>query len=505
MPTDASLSTGTAGGCVTNSAAMRALAITLIIATGAAAGCGGKRQVAGGPGAVATVFPAARWVPGTPTYVVSARTMRDAQRAFRDAVDTFGMALGAETAQISAGLTQLLAVDPMNPDAVAAIGVDLEGSVALFSEDVNPTFVVHLSSPPAMQAFFDGQRQRGMVTQSVMVDGAEVFSTKLSSDVKLSWVIDQDWLWVHFGDAAEGTAWFTASKRPTGAGWVGQWQAAEKLAKKAAGLVGFVALRELAAKIAAREPDVVACAQQLEAVRGVGVAFEGEGSYVGGTIAVDLASAQGITANVLAPPPGWAAASARAPLAAQWNLDLRSVATWVQPCLPDLDLGSLVEQFGVRSARAFVHSLDPDDKSGTGAIALDLSHGRFFAQQLDQIPMRSKFEKTRAFGAYKGKHLSVPFVATVDYVLDDRVFLAAMGDGLLERAASGPPAPASSVVAIDLVPAGLPVDVWQWLFEQAELPSPKRLAQRLQAWRDIHLGARLDRDRLVIEAQGNRR
>jgi hypothetical protein len=485
---------------------MRALAIILILATGAAAGCGGKRQVGtAGAGAVATVFPAARWVPATPTYVVSARTMRDAQRAFRDLVDTFGMAVGAETAQISAGLTQLLAIDPMNADAVAAIGVDLEGSVALFSEDVNPTFVVHLSSPPAMQAFFDGQRQRGMVTQSVIVDGAEVFSTKLADDVKLSWVVDQDWLWVHFGDAAEGTAWFTASKRPTGAAWVGQWQAAEKLAKKAAGLVGFVALRELAAKIAAREPDVVACARQLESVRGVGVAIEGEGSYVGGTIAVDLASATGITANVLAPPPGWAAASARAPLAAQWNLDLRSVATWVQPCMPALDLATLVDQFGVRSARAFVHSLDPDDKSGTGAVAIDLSHGRYFASLLDQIPMRSKFERSRTFGAYKGKHLSVPFVAKADYVLDDRVFLAAMGDGLLERAATGGPAAPPSVLAIDLLPPGLPVDVWEWLFAQAELPAPKRLAQRLQSWNDIHFGARVDRDRLVIEAQGNRR
>jgi hypothetical protein len=110
-----------------------------------------------------------------------------------------------------------------------------------------------------------------------------------------------------------------------------------------------------------------------------------------------------------------------------------------------------------------------------------------------------------AFGTYKGKHLSVPFVATVDYVLDDRVFLAAMGDGLLERAATGAAAAQPAVLAIDVLPRGLPVDVWQWLFTQAQLPAPARLAQRLQAWNDIHLGAHLDHDRLVIEAQGNRR
>ncbi len=181
----------------------------------------------------------------------------------------------------------------------------------------------------------------------------------------------------------------------------------------------------------------------------------------------------------------------------------------MQPCLsPQVggpNLLALVDQLGVRSGRAFVHTLDPDDKSGTGALAVDLSHNRYFAQLLDQIPMRSKFEKSRMFGAYKGKHLSVPFVATADYVLDDRVFLAAMGDGVLERAASGASVAMPPVFAIDLVPAGLPVDVWEWLFAQAELPAPKRIAKRLQSWSDIHFGAHVDRDALVIEAQGNRR
>lgn len=481
---------------------MRGLAIILILA----AGCGGKRQVgAAGPPAVAAAFPAARWIPGTPTYVVAARTMREAQHAFGNVVDTFGMALGIEPSEISARLQQLLAVDPMSAEAVAAIGIDLDGGVALFSEDINPTFVVHLASPRMMQAFFDHQRERGMVTQSVIVDGAEVFSTKLAADLRVSWVIDQDWLWVHFGGDGEGTGWFTQSRKPSAPTWLGKWQAAQQLATKVAGLVGFAELRELAGKIAARTGQGLECARRFEHVRGVGVAIEGEGSFASGKLAVDLASVQGIAGSVLAPPPGWALASANAPLAAQWNLDLRAAATWVQPCIGAMDLLAIVDQLGVRSGRAFVHSLDPDDKSGTGAVAIDLAHGRYFSQLLDQIPMRSKFERSRAFGAYKGKHLSVPFVATVDYVLDDRVFLAAMGDGLLERAATGAPAAQPAVVVIDLVPPGLPADVWEWLFTEAELPAPKRLAERLQSWKYIHLGARLERERLVIEAQGNRR
>ncbi len=493
---------------------MRALVIALVLA----AGCGGKQAASpAGPPAVAAAFPAARWIPANPTYVLAARTMRDAQRAFGDVVDTFGMAVGAESGEISAMLTQVLAVDPLSAEAVAHIGIDLDGGVALFSDDVDPTFVVHLAAPDALQAFFDEQRQRGMVTQSVIVDGNEVFTTKLDTELAISWTVDRDWLWVHFAGDDRGTSWFTQSKHPGAATWADRWQAAQSLATHPAGLVGFVKLRELAAKLAARAPAALACARRFEAVQGAGIVVEAEGNFVGGTLALDLGgAAQGVAASVLAPPPGWANASAPAPLAAQWNLDLRALASWLQPCVAKVDesgkvvgggpdLLAVLDEFGVRSGRAFVHSLDPDDKSGTGAIALDLSNRTYFARLLDQIPMRSKFESSRSFGTYRGKHLSVPFVATADYVLDDHVFLAAMGDHVLDRVATGAASSPPPVAAIDLTPPGLPVDVWTWLFEQAGLPAPKRIAQRLQAWQHIHFGARLDGEWLVIEAQGNRR
>jgi hypothetical protein len=171
-----------------------------------------------------------------------------------------------------------------------------------------------------------------------------------------------------------------------------------------------------------------------------------------------------------------------------------------------LDARQLLDHYGLRTARALVHSLNPDDRSGRGAIALDLFDRRFFASLLDEVPMRSKFEKSRTYGAYQGKHLSVPFVATADYVLDDRVFLAAMGDGLLQQIGTGAPATGTPpVLAIDLIPSGLPVDIWQWLFEQIDMPSPKRLAQRLQSWADLHLGARIDGSMVLVDAVGTRR
>jgi len=487
---------------------MRALVIALIVA----AGCGGKRQVGPSGPPAASAFPAARWVPGTPTYVFAARTLRDAQRAFGDGIDTFGMAAGVDPGQVSARLTQILQVDPLSADAMASIGIDLDGGMALFSAEIDPTLVLHLSSPPALQAFIAKQRERGMVSQSVMIEGTEVHTAKVDSELAISWAIDGDWLWAHmtFAPHGDNTNWFAASKGAAtrAATWGAKWDAAQKLATKAANLIGIVDLRELTGKLATRIPDFAACARQFEPVNGVGIAVEAEGGWVGGKVVVDVGgSAQTIANRTLMPPPGWDGAAAKAPINAQWNLDLTTVANWVQPCMHGgPNLANVIDQLGVRTARGFAHSLDPDDNSGTGAVAIDLTHPRFFEGQLRQIPMRSKFERSRQFGAYKGKHLSVPFVATVDYVLDDRVFLAAMGDGMLEKAASGtPPAKPSPVFSIDLLPPGLSTNVWAWLFAEAELPDPKRLAQRLQSWADIHVSALLDGPSLVIQAQGNRR
>ena len=465
---------------------MRAIVIALILAAAAlsGAGCGGKRQAGTVAGQPAAAFPAARWVPAKPTYVVATRSMRDAQAALTGVVN-------------ERMLADVLGVDPLSPEALASIGVDVDAGMAIFSADIDPTLVLHLSDPAAMQTFIDRQAMKGQLTSELRVD----------------WKLDGDWVWVHLAFAPHGDTsdWFAASKQGGAPTWGARWDAAQKLATVPSHLAGILDLAAWTSIMASRVPDFAACAQQFGGVRGVGFAIEAEGNRVAGKISVDVgASAQTIAGSTLAPPPGWTTASARAPLSAQWNLDLRTLAAWAQPCIGSPshggpDMVAILDQFGIRTARGFVHQLDPDDKEGTGVVSLDLSHARYVGSLLDQVPMRSKFEKARQFGGYKGKHLSVPFVATVDYVLDDKTFMIAMGDGQLERAASGAPAGPPPVFALDVIPAGLPADVWQWLFTEAELPGPKLLAARLQQWNDIHLGAHLDRESLVIEAQGNRR
>jgi len=482
---------------------MRALAIVLVLLVG----CGGKHAGKTGPGAVATVFPSARWVPAKATYVVSARSFRDAQRGFADLVDTVGVVLGMDARDISAIMQLVLQVDVLSADAMAAIGIDPDGSSVMFSENLEPTFVLHLRSADALHGFFDKQRERGLVSSSVVVDGVPVQTAKLPKGMQLSWAIDKEWLWVHLANGDAGTAWFEHSRHPADTEWVAKWENAKPLATKPAGLIGFVDVRIVLAELAARVPALHACSLLVEPVTSAGFVVESEGSFAGGKLGLQIgASAGSVASKLLAPPPGWNLAAQKAPLSAQWNLDLKAVTSWLAPCARAFneDLG-FVDQFGVRTGRAFVYSLDVDDKSGTGAIALDLTNRRYFAQLLDQVPLRSKFERNRMFGAYKGKHLSVPFVATADYVLDDRVFIAAMGDGILDRVANGNAPAQPAVLAVDIVPSGLPAGVWQWLLTQAGFSSAKQITERLRAWKDIHVWARLEGQTLVIEAAGNRR
>ena len=482
---------------------MRALAIALVLLVG----CGGKQSAKTGPGGAATVFPAARWVPAKATYVLSARTLRDAQRGFADLVDTVGIALGINANDASALMQLVLQVDVLSADGVAAIGIDPDGSSVMFSENLEPTFVLHLKNADALRAFFDKQRERGLVTSSAVVDGVAVQTAKLPRGIQLSWAIDNEWVWFHLATGDAGTAWFTNSRRPADTAWVAKWEAAKRLATKTAGLIGFVDLRTVLAEIGARVPEVLACARLAEPVANAGIVVESEGKFVGGKLALELgASAQSVAGKLLAPPPGWQLAAQKAPLAAQWNLDLKAVGAWLEPCAKAVRFNiAKFDQFGVRSGRGFLYSLDVDDKSGTGAIALDLAHSRYFAQLLDQIPLRSKFERSRTFGAYKGKHLSVPFVAKADYVLDDRVFIAAMGNGIMDRVANGNAPAAPPVLAIDVVPDGLPAHVWEWLLTQAGARSPKAIVERLRVWKDLRVNARIDQQMLVFEAAGNRR
>jgi hypothetical protein len=493
-------------------AAMRPLLALAVIAA-----CGSPHTSGPSVPEPAGAFPAARWVPASPTYVIAAHTVRDGQRAVRELIDSFGV-LGEYDSKVAGqGLAFMLAVNPLDPDPVAGIGFDLEGGIALFSEDVNPTFVAHLSAPEQLQAFFDQQRKKGLVTTSVMIEGTEVFTAKLVGGMRASWAVDKDWFWLHFNfmDGKGDDTWFAHSHRPAGNAWAAHWTWAEHVGQGVAthspSVVGFLDLRGVLGTLAERFPRALACAKIVQPIGGIALAVDGDLKHANARLAIDLgSSSKTVAASILPPPPGWAEVATNAPIAVQMNLDVLALSGWLGPCgeLFGFDFGG-VQATGIRSLRGVLKTFDPDDKNAsTGAVSFDVTSAAFFAKYNEQLdfPGRSLFDKSRKFGPYAGHRMSPPMFPTLEYVLSDRVVLVGVGEGLLDKIVAGNPAAAPPpALSIDVYPSGLSANAWEVLLDIAGIGHPKLVARHLLGWRDGHVRLALEGDSLVLEANGNHR
>lgn len=485
-------------------------------------GCGGGRPQAQQAAPVAIVlpesakrYPATRFLPAKPTYAIAARTVRDAQRSVRDAFDGLGPLFAIDAAAVGRELLRMFAIDPLDPDALEDIGVDLDGGIAVFSEGVNPNIVVRLKSPAQLQSWVETLRGHGMGTQSVVVDGAEIFTTGAGragkAELSVSWVIVDEWCWIHLhlpGVPDDGTRWFTESRKPTGADWAADWDHAYKSAGGDPSFVGFFDLPRVLAIVMPKAPDALACVKLLDPIQRVAIALDGDGKRVDARLAFDVGPASAAIAKLLAPvPEGWNAAARGAAIAVQWNADVNAFRSWFAPCskLAGWELGGL-EAYGVRSGRAMLHELDLDEPSGRGAIALELAHQRFFAAQLDDIPLRSRLESRRTFGPHQGKQLSIPFGPKLDYVLTDQLALAGMGPSLLAQVVgSGKVAP-GPIAALDVAPQAWSQDAWRSVLRLAgnDALFGDRFLKLLMRWREGHFALALDGTRVVLTANGTR-
>lgn len=490
-------------------------AILIVIA----ASCAGRSPPAAAPETALPPFAAARWVPDQPMYVFASQSLGDAQRAARDAVDLVAAVTGFDVRDAVQLSTALFGVDALHGDPLAAIGVDVRGSWALFGDDLGPTLVLRLAAPAQMAGFLDRQRERGLVTRSLIVDRVDVVSAALPIGVTLSWAIDGDWMWVHLalpGTSDDAGRWFAASHARHGTAWTRGWAWAQGAAGAAASLVGVLDLGGALGRAIARLPDAVGCARLAEPVGRVAVAFEGDPHHVAARIALDVGSTDRLRAMLLPPPSGWDATAASAAIAAQWNLDLAAARPALAPCLAAVGAPlALLDETGARAGRGMLLGLDPDALSGTGAVALDLTGPAYLERQLDRIPLRSTLESARTFGPYRGRSLSIPFSVTVDYVLERQLAIAALGDGLLARIVAPAPAraPSPPVVALDLAPPAMPARAWQAVIEGlagraldgASSRMTRRIVEHLMSWRDGHLAVRAEGGEIVVTASGNRR
>ena len=471
--------------------------------------CGGSRRSpkpAQAPPAFAA-YTATRWIPGNASYAIAARTVRDIQQNTRDLIETVGIAGGVTTADISRELSQLLRVDALSADAVAQIGVDLDGGVAVFSEHVNPTLVVRLASAAQFEAFVERQQLR---IQSVVDLGVEVFTAPLDDDVRISWAIADDWLWVHLalpGVPDDSATWFRASREAGAPTWAADFTYAKGSGEPA--VVGFADVARFLAEASAEVPALARCAGVLGTAKlgRLAITLGGDRTQASARLALDVGTAaDGIAAAALPVPEGWQTVTAQVPLAAEWNIDLAAARAAADPCLRVLGVDARdFDELGVRAARGFIRTFDPDEREGTGAVALDLSHKRFFAAQLDQIPLRSTLERKRTFGPYAGKSIAIPMFLTIDYVLADQLALAAVGDGLLVQLVGRGGTTPGPLAAITVQPAGLAVESWAELLALVDVPRARDVAQRLQSWRDVRVNLTIEGSRLVLTAAGVRR
>ena len=496
------------------------LAILAVIATG----CGGHASPAVALPAPAAGIAAMRWVPARPSYVFASSSVDDAQRGVRGAIDGTLQLLGIlgdhDLRDAVRAISGLLGVDALHPDPLASIGVDLRGSWAMFSDELSPTLVVHLGAPDQMATFLERQRERGLVTQSVIIDKTEVFTATLPGGVKLGWAIAGDWMWIHVGLPflkEDGTTWFTASHAPHGAAWTDDWVWAQRAAGATSGLVGFLGHPAIASLIR-QVPDAIACANLIDPVGRAAVSLDGDDRHFAARITFDIGPTDRLRAMILPRPSGWDATAAHAALAAQWNLDLAAARSWLAPRFaPCIGLAggvvAMLDETGVRTARGVVLGLDPDSMSGSGAIAFDTTGSAFFERQLDRIPLRRTLERSRTFGAHKGHAIAIPFSVTVEYVLEPGLAIAALGEGVVAALLAPNPMGPAPIFALDVAPPVMSAGAWETVLHalvDRQLTGPpseaaKRVVEHLMRWRDARIAVTAEPGALVFTLSGNRR
>ena len=311
---------------------------------------------------------------------------------------------------------------------------------------------------------------------------------------------------MHFGGKGMGPEWFEHSHKAASAAWNSAWAWAKAHAGKAA-VVGFAHAKDMVASAMGRVQGGVTCVRQLEAIDRVGFAFDVDGSKVGARLTFEsgwrgAARSRAICCRRLPAGRAW---PRRRRCRLQWNLDLDAMTAWLEPCVrvatSDPDPFAGMKQFGVRTARAIVLSVDPGDKSWRGR-GRDGSGERHVPAERTSTRSSHFCERQDVRCRIAGTTCSIPFVAKLDYVFDDKLAIAAMGDGVMDRVAAGAPGGVPPMFSVSVVPDGMPQDAWVWLLDQIDAPGPKHLVERLQSWAELHATAALDGSTLVVEVAG---
>ncbi|MDQ3341684.1 MAG: hypothetical protein M4D80_41570, partial [Myxococcota bacterium] len=86
-----------------------------------------------------------------------------------------------------------------------------------------------------------------------------------------------------------------------------------------------------------------------------------------------------------------------------------------------------------------------------------------------------------------------------------KLALAGVGDGQLMTMIGKGGTAQGPLFEVALQPQGLSIEAWSELLGLLEIDNAKRIAERLQRWRDARVNLTIDGTRLVFSANGTRR
>ncbi|MEZ4368641.1 MAG: hypothetical protein R2939_20545 [Kofleriaceae bacterium] len=482
----------------------------------AATACGGGGK--GGSGLptppdseLLTAYPVLRWVPADVDFLVVARELGLGVDAAASGLDAARPVTGLGATAVGAMSQDLLGVDLLSRDDLGGIGLDLSRSAVIFGAGMAATAVMPIRDEAAVRARI-AEVTGGAVTESATVDGLVVTGV-VGDFLHGRWAMADGWLWAHVDltgrDATD--AWLSASRRrrrrdrrPGSA--VGRRGGADPGRRHAGGGARgrahrSPARRRRAVRAGRARPPRLRRGPRRGAA--AGDRLDADAGQVGGAVVLDLADGAGLAAMIGPEPTGWSSAGPNPALLATVNVDAEAVGDALASC----DGGALrgiVAQGGVRRGRGFVTSFDASGFQGDLGVALELSHRRTVSGLLDQIPMRSVFERRTSFGPYDGYSLSIPLVGTFNYILDDQRFLFGKGTGAdLVKLAGQPGGLTSRLGYLEVHPGKITPATWDLAatFGGREVAQVGRM---LAGWASIVVTAELSAGELAITGRAVR-
>jgi len=497
-------------------------------------GVGSDRQAS----ALEAAYPVLRWVPADASYVAVTARVGEGVRAARELAGIASVGTGVDEAELDRLLRSALGASPIDASELAAAGIDVDRSAALFGQGGFPTVALPVADADQLSELLE-RRPAATVEHR----GHRIRSWR-DGELSVSSVAIDGWLFLHLGPRDGGPDWLDAILAAPAASMGGSEElaaavtrgrralghGAEAAAAIAPGLVGMVRLGPLARDIAGwpDAPDgLAACVRRASAAapRLVWAAdFSAQDGAAWAALDLTPGAARALREGVAeAAPPGFLAYRDAAAIAAGWSVELavleRARAALSCPGLDQPLRDPVREATGFRGPRGWhvaATSIDIDDMSGAGAMHLVLADRNLIAAQLESIPARSLFERTRRVAGVPVQVLSVPGLPSIMYRQAGDRFTLAVGDGVMAEVLAAEPGNSGDasdatrgpeLAHLRIEPQRLP-QLGQLLSLAlsalaipAARPTAAAIAERVAQYDEASLSARLDGNSVAIFAR----